>query len=95
MKIINVALTIDTAKRAEYEQFIDELVQGSRGEAGNRDYAHYRRLGSDDQYEIIEHWADAAAVEFHNGTPHFQKFLAHVGDYLVKDPEIIRMDYEG
>ncbi|MCH4249496.1 MAG: antibiotic biosynthesis monooxygenase [Microbacteriaceae bacterium] len=93
MKIINVALTIDTAQREAYETFIDALVQGSRGEAGNLDYAHYRRLGTEDQYEIIEHWKDADAVEFHNQTPHFQEFLAHVGDYLTKDPEIIRMDY--
>ena len=93
MKVINVALTIDTAKRAQYEQFIDALVQGSRAEAGNLDYAHYRRLDSDDQYEIVEHWLDAAAVDFHNETPHFKAFLAHIGDYLVKDPEIIRMDF--
>ncbi|AKP67658.1 putative quinol monooxygenase [Companilactobacillus ginsenosidimutans] len=92
MKVINVSLSVKPGKESEYEAFIDKLVQGSLAEAGNLDYGHFKKLGTDDEYEIIEHWKDAAAVESHNGTAHFQEFLAHVGDYVTKDPEIIRMD---
>ena len=92
MKVINVSLSVKPGKEADYEKFIDELVQGSLAEAGNLDYGHFKKLGTDDEYEIIEHWKDAAAVESHNGTKHFQNFLDHIGEYVSKDPEIIRMD---
>lgn len=94
MKVINVALTIKPETRAAYEEFIAELVEGSRAEAGNVSYGHYKLIGAENDYEIIEHWADAEAVETHNATPHLQSFLAHVGEYLAKDPEILRFDYE-
>lgn len=94
MKIINVALVVKPELKADYEAFIAELVAGSAKEAGNVSYAHFKKLGSDNEYEIIEHWRDQAAVEFHNETPHFQKFLAQVNDYLVKAPEIERLVLE-
>ncbi|KRL98984.1 putative quinol monooxygenase [Liquorilactobacillus satsumensis] len=91
MKIINVALQVDPAKQADYEAFINELVVNSAKEPGNLSYGHFKKLNCTAEYEIIEHWKDAAAVEEHNATPHFQKFLAHVNDYLIHEPEIIRM----
>ncbi|TAR55750.1 antibiotic biosynthesis monooxygenase, partial [Lactiplantibacillus plantarum] len=30
---------------------------------------------------------------FHNETPHFQNFLAHINEYLITEPEITRMDH--
>lgn len=92
MKVINVSLTVKPGMQAEYEAFIDKLVQGSLSEAGNLDYGHFKKLGTDNEYEIIEHWKDADAVESHNGTAHFKNFLDHIGDYVTKDPDIIRMD---
>lgn len=93
MKVINVALTVKPGQQAGYEAFIDKLVTGSRAEAGNISYDHFKKLGSENDYEIIEHWQDENAVAFHNETPHFQAFLSGVGDYLSADPVIIRMDY--
>ncbi|WP_461243836.1 putative quinol monooxygenase [Secundilactobacillus muriivasis] len=94
MKVINVELAVIPGKQAAYESFIAELVKGSRAEAGNVSYDHFKKVDSDSDtdYEIIEHWRDADAVESHNGTEHFQKFLAGVGDFLTQDPVIIRMD---
>ena len=93
MKIINVALHVKPELKKEYEDFIHELVINSAPEAGNEFYGHFKKLDSDNDYEIIEHWKDQEAVDFHNDTPHFQKFLAHVSDYLTSEPEITRMDY--
>lgn len=93
MKVINVELAVKPGQQAAYEAFIDKLVQGSRNEAGNVSYDHFKKLGSETDYEIIEHWQDADAVAFHNDTPHFQAFLSGVGDFLTADPVIIRMDY--
>lgn len=94
MKVINVELSVIPGKQAAYEDFIADLVAGSSNEAGNISYHHYKDVNSKTEYEIIEHWKDADAVEFHNNTPHFQKFLSGIGDFLTKDPVIIRMDYD-
>lgn len=92
MKLINVNLTCQEGKQAEYEAFIARLVNASRAEAGNIVYDHFKKLGSSNEYAIIEHWRDQAAVDFHNQTPHFQEFLAHIGNYLATEPVILRVD---
>ncbi|MFT8457754.1 MAG: putative quinol monooxygenase [Liquorilactobacillus ghanensis] len=94
MKVINVSLVVKPQLKAEYEEFIADLVRNSAQETGNLYYGHFKKLDSDNEYEIIEHWRDQAAVEAHNATPHFQKFLAGVNDYLVKEPEITRLILE-
>lgn len=43
MKVINVELTVKPGKQKEYEAFIDKLVQGSRAEAGNISYNHFKK----------------------------------------------------
>ncbi|GAX01287.1 putative quinol monooxygenase [Secundilactobacillus silagei] len=93
MKVINVKLVVKPGEQDRYEAFIDKLVQGSRAEAGNVSYDHFKKIGSETDYEIIEHWQDGAAVDFHNETPHFKAFLAGVGDFLTEDPVITRMTY--
>lgn len=94
MKVINVELTVKPGQQAAYEAFIAKLVAGSRSEAGNISYDHFKKVDQDNEYEIVEHWRDADAIAFHNDTPHFQAFLAGVDDYLVKPLVIIRMDYD-
>lgn len=93
MKIINVSLAVKPGLQTNYEAFIDRLVAGSRSEAGNLRYDHFKKCDSQTDYEIIEHWQDQAAVDFHNNTDHFQAFLNGVGEFLTADPVIIRMDY--
>ncbi|MCT3599444.1 putative quinol monooxygenase, partial [Levilactobacillus brevis] len=75
MKIINVALHVKPEMKSQYEAFVHKLVVCSSKEAGNEFYGHFKSLFNDNDYEIIEHWKDQAAVESHNETPHFQNFL--------------------
>lgn len=91
MEIINVALQVKPGQQAAYEAFIAELVTNSAAEAGNVSYAHFKQLGSNDKYAIIEHWRDQAAIDAHNVTPHFQVFLDHINEYIVGEPDILRM----
>ncbi|AVV98971.1 putative quinol monooxygenase [Lactiplantibacillus plantarum] len=93
MKVINVALHVKPELTTQYEAFIHELVVNSSQEPGNGFYGHFKQLDHDSDYEIIEHWQDQAAVNFHNETPHFQNFLAHINEYLITEPEITRMDH--
>ncbi|GAY73861.1 putative quinol monooxygenase [Lentilactobacillus kosonis] len=92
MKVINVELSVIPGKQAEYEAFINDLVSNSRQESGNISYNHFKAIDSDVNYEIIEHWQDEKAIDSHNNTPHFQHFLAGIGEFLTADPVIIRMD---
>lgn len=93
MKIINVALHVKPEMKPQYEAFVNKLVVCSSKETGNEFYGHFKSLINDNDYEIIEHWKDQAAVESHNETPHFQNFLDHINDYLTSAPKITRMDY--
>lgn len=93
MKVINVKLAVKPGQQAAYEVFVAQLVEGSRTEAGNVSYDHFKKLDSDTDYEIIEHWRDGAAVDMHNETPHFKAFLAGIGEYVTADPIIYRMTY--
>ena len=92
MKSINVKLVVKPARDAAYRRCIAALDQGSRAEQGNLSYDHYQSLTTPNEYEIIEHWRDAEAVESHNGTAHFQKFLAGINEFLTEPLEILRMN---
>lgn len=93
MKIINVALSCKPEKQAEYEAFIGKLVAASRAESGNLAYSHFKKLNADNEYAIIEHWRDDAAIEAHNQTVHFQQFLKHISDFVSTQPQVIVVDY--
>lgn len=93
MKIINVTLHVKPELASDYQQFISQLVAGSRAEAGNLSYDHFQSLTDPNKYEIIEHWQDAQAVASHNETSHFKHFLAGIDSFLDAPLEIIRMDY--
>ena len=43
MKIINVTLHVKPELASDYQQFISQLVAGSRAEAGNLSYDHFQR----------------------------------------------------
>lgn len=43
MKVINVELTVKPGEQAAYEAFINKLVTGSRSEAGNLSYNHFKK----------------------------------------------------
>lgn len=46
MKVINVELSVKPGMQKDYKAFIDELVQGSRAEAGNVSYDHFKKLAA-------------------------------------------------
>ncbi len=49
MKVINVELTVKPGEQAAYEAFINKLVTGSRSEAGNLSYNHFKKIGQRDR----------------------------------------------
>ncbi|TPR41948.1 antibiotic biosynthesis monooxygenase [Apilactobacillus micheneri] len=85
----NVRLTIDSNKRAEYLSFIDDLVNKSLKDKGNLLYAHYQDINDENQYLILEHWENQAALDAYSKTDHLLNFKNHIGEYVTKKPEIV------
>jgi quinol monooxygenase YgiN len=65
-----------------------DLVQASRGEAGNVSYDFYADLADPAKFTFIEVWQDQAAIDFHNATPHFLGFVERAGPMFAGPLEI-------
>ena len=57
-----------------------ELVEKSAAEAGNISYSLNVSTTNPRQFAIIECWKDQAAIDFHNGTPHFTGILPKLAE---------------
>ena len=76
------------------EAFMPELralVDGSRGEYGNRRYDLTEDVSNMCRFFVLETWASQEALDAHNGTPHFRAFgafaegkLRHMNVTLLK-----------
>lgn len=92
MKVFNVSLVVKENCITEYEQFIEPLVTQSKKESGNISYNHFKQLGANNRYAIIEHWQDQNAVDFHNETTYFKEFLAGINQFVTEELQVIVMD---
>ncbi len=57
---------------------LQELVHASRKEQGNRRYDLMEDKENPLAFVFIECWASAEAIEEHNASPHFQRFVAFI-----------------
>lgn len=64
------------------------LVTPSRAEAGCIAYEVCRMKEDPAQLVVLEEWESQEALDEHMATPHFQGFLAQVGDALAGDPRL-------
>ncbi|WP_424349635.1 putative quinol monooxygenase [Latilactobacillus sp. 5-91] len=94
MKVVNVKLVVKKDCINEYENFINDLVIKSRKETGNIEYKHFKEVGSENVYEIIEHWKNEKAIDQHNETEHFQNFFNNIDVYLDYELQIMVMNVQ-
>ena len=78
MLVINVAMTIDPARRADLVAAAITMQQASRPEAGCHHYVFAADLEHDDVFHIAEKWEDQASLDAHFATPHMAAFQAAV-----------------
>ena len=78
---ITAILTARPGKAAELEALLVDMAPHCRAEPGNLRWDVWHDASNSDRYVIDELYRDAAAVEAHRGTPHFQA-------YLTKIPEL-------
>ena len=66
------------------------LLQPTRQEPGNLDYALFQLRDEPETFYVRESWRDEAALEEHIALPHFQAFIGQMESLLA---EPLRLDY--
>ncbi|TPR40445.1 putative quinol monooxygenase [Apilactobacillus micheneri] len=89
MIVVNVRMTVDPNKRAEYLKFINDLVDKSLKDKGNLAYAHYQDTNNENKYLILEHWDNQEDLDAHLKTKHLVNFQEHIGEFVTEKPELL------
>lgn len=77
---IMAILTARPGKGEALRALLDGMLAASRAEPGNLRYDLWQDQGDPARFAIDELYRDADAVAAHRATPHFQNYLAHIGD---------------
>ena len=72
----------------EFETLAKECIAASRKEEGNVDYHLYTGKEDKAKFFFVEVWKDEEAINTHNASKHFQKFLGAFGQLVSADPVI-------
>ncbi len=67
------------AVRAE----LDKMVAATRAEPGNLRYDLFEPVDGQPGFYLYEAYRDAAALETHRNSPHYQDYRRRVGDWLA------------
>jgi quinol monooxygenase YgiN len=76
-------LEIAPAAKAEAIALLKQVAAASRKEAGNQRYDILQRVGRDNQFAILEAWADFNAAEAHRGGAALKQFRDKLGPVRV------------
>ena len=85
MITINVLLKSEGRKEQDYLAFLEDMVQKSRQDDGCLFYDHFRNVKHQNEYIIVENWADDKSVEKHNQTTPFKNILEKIPAYLEEE----------
>ena len=93
VKIVAI-LTAKPGKADALKALMDTMVTASRAEPGNLRYDLWREKAEPNRIVIDELYASDDAVAAHRAAPHFQDYLAKIGDLaertaIVCDPLIV------
>ncbi len=79
--VSNIAiLTAKPGKEADLESLLRGMVKPSRAEPGNLHWDIWRVQDQPAQFVLNELYKDDAGLAAHRITPHFQNYLAKIGD---------------
>lgn len=80
---------LKAGKKQEFIESVQDMIKGSRNEPGNISYTLCEDMDSENTVAFLEQWKDSAAIEYHNGTPHFLAGLKVI-QTLSDDVEITK-----
>ena len=85
--------SLNPEREEEALEAIRRMCDGVKaGEAGVLAYAAYRRESDPSQVVFFEIYADAAALENHDGTPHMAEFRGAFGTLLLPPVQVDKLD---
>lgn len=87
---IMAILSARPGKAAELRALLDTMVAASRTEAGNLCYDLWVDQANEARFVLDELYVDDAAVAAHRATPHFQAYLAAIGDLAERTAVTLR-----
>jgi quinol monooxygenase YgiN len=94
MIVLHASFPIDSDKREEALDLIEDLVEQSQAEEGMIDYRATADVNDPNVVRFFEQYEDEAVFKAHTQTDHFHEFEAALPDLLAGEPEILRFDVE-
>lgn len=64
------------------------VTRDTRKERGNLSYKIFRLRDDETKFTFIEEWLNDTAIEQHNNTEHFKKFIDEITPMLKSEPRI-------
>jgi len=92
--VLHATFPIDPERREDALELADHLVEQSNEEAGVIDYRAAVDVQDENVIRFFEQYEDAAAVEAHEESEHFQRFEDELPDLLAGEPEVLQFDVD-
>ena len=89
MLFIVVKFTVRQADVAHWLDRVDDFTQATRGEAGNLWFEWSRSVERDDEFVLVEAFADGEAGSAHVSSDHFRAAMESMPAMLVRTPQIL------
>ena len=87
-KVIIAQISVQESKIAEFLKLAKAMVTDSNAEAGCLQYRLLNEVDKDTEFIFHEKYINAEAIEIHNASEHFQKFVSDITPLLASAPVI-------
>ncbi|SDS12446.1 Quinol monooxygenase YgiN [Polaribacter sp. KT25b] len=87
-KTIIAHFNVKEAKTTAFLKITKALVKDSNTEIGCITYRFFKEIDRENNYVIYEKYDNESAIEIHNNSKHFQRFIEAVPALLTKEPII-------
>ena len=91
VKIVAVLVAKD-GHEADLEALLKGMASSSRAEPGNLRYDLWRDTDQPNRFVLDELYKNAEAVAAHRASPHFQAYVAKIGDLADRMPMVLRAE---
>jgi len=81
--IIHATMTVKEDKQEAFLQYVQQLVNDTKKEAGNITYQLTKNTAETNVYTMVEVWNDMEAVALHNKSEHFVGFTQKAPEFLA------------
>ncbi|UMP04579.1 putative quinol monooxygenase [Amycolatopsis sp. EV170708-02-1] len=95
MILIVLKAQIRPEKRTEWLAGIERYTRQVRSEPGNVSFDYYQNAGDENEFVLVEVFADSAAGDAHVATQHAQDFFPFMSTVVAEKPRINYQNLDG